>query len=165
MTGRTRLSEGVMESQSEPQKQARGAGGTPGGIGIFLLGFALACAGAWLLTNQVVVSSEYFASGFMVPIINYHMNSFGLSLVPFIIGVAFLFFDAKSVAGWLLTIAGLVIILVGILMSLHIYFRPTSLFNTLVMLVLLFGGLGLILRSFKAIPQGVGGPSGQKPSN
>ena len=141
-----------METQTEPPKKSVGAGGTPGGIGTFFLGFALASAGAWLLTNQVVVTSEFWASGFMVPVVNYHMNSFGLSLVPFIIGIALLFFDAKSIAGWLLTIAGLVIILVGILISLHIYFRPTSLFNTLTMLVLLFGGLGLILRSLKSIP-------------
>ena len=141
-----------MESEKEPQKKIVGAGGTPGGVGIFLLGFAMACAGGWLLTNQVVVSSNYFASGFMVPFVNYHMNSFGLSLVPFIFGVAFLFFNGKSVAGWLLTIAGLVIIMAGILFSLHIYFQPTTLFNTLVMLVLLFGGLGLIFRSLKALP-------------
>lgn len=144
----------------EPQKQAAdsqkksfvGAGGTPGGVGTFLLGFAFACAGGWLLTNQVTVSSQYFASGFMVPFIQYQMNAFGLSLVPFIIGVGFLFFNGKSITGWLLTIAGLVIILAGILLSLHIYFQPTSLFNTLLMLVLLFGGLGLIARSLKAIP-------------
>src|SRR5882762_10708287 len=146
-----------METPKESQNKPFGAGGTPGGIGTFLLGFALACAGGWLLTNQVVVSSEYLASGFMVPVINYRMNSFGLSLVPFIIGIGFLFYDGKSITGWLLTIAGLVIILAGILMSLHIYFRPTSLFNTLVMLVLLFGGLGLIFRSLKStqrIPEG-----------
>ena len=88
----------------------------------------------------------------MVPLINYHMNTFGLSLIPFIIGIGFLFYNGKSVTGWLLTIAGLVIILAGILMSLHIYFQPTSLFNTLIMLVLLFGGLGLIIRSLRAIP-------------
>jgi len=29
----------------------------------------------------------------------------------------------------------------------HIYFQPTTLFNTIVMLVLLVGGLGLIARS------------------
>src|ERR1041385_481685 len=126
-----------METQNEPKKKCAGAGGTPGGVGTFLLGFALACAGGWLLTNQVVVSSQYFGSGFMVPFINYHMNTFGLSLIPFILGVGFLFYDGKSIIGWLLTSAGLVIILVGILMSLHIYFQPTSLFNTLVMLVLL----------------------------
>lgn len=44
------------------------------------------------------------------------------------------------------------IILAGILMSLHVYFQPTSLFNTLAMLVLLFGGLGLIFRSLKVMP-------------
>jgi len=119
---------------------------------MFLLGLALAVAGGWLLTNQVTVSSEYFASGFMVPVINYRMNSFGLSLIPFIIGIGFLFFNGKSIIGWLLTISGLVIILAGILISLHIFFRPTSLFNTLLMLVLLFAGVGLILRSLKAMP-------------
>jgi hypothetical protein len=141
-----------MDAQKDSQNKFVGAGGTPGGIGTFLLGFALACAGGWLLTNQVTVSSEYFASGFLVPLLNYRMNAFGLSLVPFIIGIGFIFFNAKSFAGWLLTVAGLVIILAGILMSLHIYFQPTSLFNTLLMLTLLFAGLGLIIRSLKAIP-------------
>ena len=156
-----------MEAQNETRSRWAGAGGTPGGIGMFLLGFAMACAGGWLLTNQVTVTSQYFASGFMVPVINYHMNTFGLSLVPFIIGIAFLFYNGKSVVGWLLTIAGLVIILVGILMSLHIYFQPTTLFNTLVMLVLLFGGLGLVFRSLKAVPrlESEGGkPQDTKPS-
>src|SRR5436190_10812110 len=141
-----------METSNENRNRWAGAGGTPGGVGMFLIGFAMACAGGWLLTNQVTVSSDFFASGFMVPVVNYRMNSFGLSLIPFIIGIGFLFFNGKSMAGWLLTIAGLVIILAGILMSLHIFFRPTSLFNTLTMLVLLFGGLGLIIRSLKAFP-------------
>ena len=140
------------ETQNNPQKKFVGAGGTPGGVGTFLIGFAMACTGGWLLTNQVTVSSQYFASGFMIPVVNYRMNEFGLSLIPFIIGIGFLFFNGKSIAGWLLTIAGLAIIIAGILMSLHIYFRPTTLFNTLVMLVLLFGGLGLVLRSLKAMP-------------
>ena len=140
------------ETQNNPQKKFVGAGGTPGGVGTFLIGFAMACAGGWLLTNQVTVSSQYFASGFMIPLVNYRMNEFGLSLIPFIIGIGLLFFNGKSIAGWLLTIAGLAIIIAGILMSLNIYFRPTTLFHTLVMLVLLFGGIGLVLRSLKAMP-------------
>jgi len=141
-----------MESEQTKDKKIAGAGGTPGGIGMFFLGFALACSGGWLLTNQVVVTSQYFGSGFVVPFVNFHMNSFGLSLIPFILGVGFLFYNGKSIVGWLLMTAGLVIILAGILMSLHIYFQPTSLFNTLLMLALLFGGLGLIVRSLKAVP-------------
>src|ERR1051325_1078386 len=142
------------EPQTEPQtkKKVNGAGGTPGGIGMFFLGFALACAGGWLLTNQVVVSGQWLGSGFMISFICYLVSSFGLSLVLFIIGVGFLFYDGKSIIGWLLTVAALVIIMAGILMSLHIYFQPTSLFNTLLMLALLFGGLCLIFRSLKAVP-------------
>jgi hypothetical protein len=105
-----------METASDRPKHA-GAGGTPGGIGIFLFGFALACAGGWLLTNQVIVTSASVASGFVIPVVNYRMNSFGLSLIPFIIGIGFLFFNGRSITGWLLTIAGLVIIIAGILVG------------------------------------------------
>ena len=49
----------------------------------------------------------------------------------------------------LLTFAGAVIILVGIISNLDIYFQQTSLFNTLLMLVLLAGGIGLVARSLR----------------
>jgi hypothetical protein len=126
----------------ESQSRRRGAGGTEGGIGTFLLGFVMAVAGGWLLTTQVTVTSGYWRLG--------GYNAFGLSLLPFIVGIAFLFFNGKSVVGWLLTLAGAVIIFIGIIANLDIYFRPTSLFNTLVMLVLLVGGIGLIARSLRA---------------
>ena len=120
----------------------RGAGGTPGGVGTFLIGLIMAVAGGYLLTSQVVVtSSSWNLWGY---------NSFGLSLLPLLAGVGMLFFSGKSWLGWLLTIAGTVIILAGVLMNLSIYFRATSLFNTLTMLVLLAGGLGLIARSLRA---------------
>jgi hypothetical protein len=119
-----------------------GAGGTPGGIGQFLLGFALAVAGGWLLANQVVVSGgSWMLWGY---------SSFGISLIPFVLGVALLFFNGRSVPGWLLLVAGLVIIVAGVLANLRVYFVATSLFNTLLMLVLLFGGIGLIARSLRS---------------
>ena len=40
-------------------------------------------------------------------------------------------------------------IFVGILTNLDVYFRPTTLFNTLLMLVLLFGGVGLVARALR----------------
>ncbi|HVH33076.1 MAG TPA: hypothetical protein VM847_03080 [Tahibacter sp.] len=119
-----------------------GAGGTPGGIGQFLLGFALAVAGGWLLTNQVIVSGGSWSL--------WGYSSFGMSLVPFVLGIALLFFNGRSVIGWLLLIAGLVIIIAGVLVNLHVYFVATSLFNTLLILVLLFGGIGLIARSLRS---------------
>jgi predicted membrane channel-forming protein YqfA (hemolysin III family) len=123
-------------------ERVRGAGGTSGGIAIFLIGLVMAVAGGWLLTNQVTVTSGYWQWG--------GHNSFGLSLIPLIAGIAFLFFNGRSVIGWLLTLCGTVIILAGIITNLEIYFRPTSLFNTLMMLALLAGGIGLVARSLKA---------------
>ncbi|HEY5908564.1 MAG TPA: hypothetical protein VIZ31_11000 [Vicinamibacteria bacterium] len=119
----------------------KGAGGTPGGVGTFFLGLMMAVAGGYLLTNQVTVSSGFW--GYFGP------NTFGLTLVPLLFGVGLLFFDGRSMLGWLLTAAGSVIIFAGILMNLRIYFQPTSLFNTIVMLVLLVGGLGLVARSLR----------------
>ncbi len=118
-----------------------GAGGTEGGMGTFFLGFIMAVAGGYLLTNQVTVTTGYWQL--------WGFNAFGLSLLPFVVGIAFLFFDGRSVVGWVLTIAGAVIIFVGILMHMDMYFRPTSLFNTLLMLVLLLGGIGLVARSLR----------------
>jgi hypothetical protein len=119
-----------------------GAGGTPGGVGQFLVGFALAVVGGWLLMNQVTVTggAQLF----------WGYDGFGLSLLPFLLGVGMLFFNGRSIVGWLLLGAGLLIVIVGIIVNMHIYFRPTSLFNTLLMLVLLFGGIGLIARSLRA---------------
>jgi hypothetical protein len=77
-------------------------------------------------------------------------NSFGLTLLPLLIGVGILFFNGRSVLGWLLAIAGLAIIVAGILMNMDFYFHPTSLFNTLTTLVLLAGGIGLIARSLRS---------------
>lgn len=126
----------------------RGAGGTPGGIPQFLIGFVCAVAGAWLLVNQVTVTSGGWSL--------WGYDSFGLSLLPFIVGVGILFFDGRSMLGWLLLIAGCTIIGAGILMNLSIYFRPTSLFNTLMMLALLAGGIGLIARALRSIPEDFG---------
>jgi len=120
------------------ESRLRGAGGTPGGIGEFIFGLAMAIAGAYLLTNQVVVASGFWSV--------WGYNAFGLSLLPLIVGIGFLFFNGKSKLGWLLLFIGLVVIFTGVLMNLHIYFERTSLFNTIVMFVLLAGGIGLILR-------------------
>jgi hypothetical protein len=116
-------------------------GGTPGGLGTFLVGLALTIAGSYLIMAQVQVTSSYWQW--------WGTNTFGFTLIPLIIGIALLFFDGKSIPGWLLTGAGAVIILAGIITNLQVHFRQTSLFNTIVMLVLFAGGLGLMARSFK----------------
>ena len=120
----------------------RGAGGTPGGLGTFLAGSAMVVAGGYLLLTRVTVSSGLWML--------WGYNAFGLSLVPLLVGIGILFFDGRSLIGWVLTAAGALIILVGIIANLHVYFMPTSLFDTLLILGLLSGGLGLVARSLRA---------------
>jgi len=126
----------------ENELKFRGAGGTPGGLVEFFIGLGMSIAGAYLLTNQVTVTSSFWS------IRGY--SAFGLTLVPLIFGIGILFFNGKSIVGWLLLFAGVVIIFAGIITNLQIYFQPTSLFNTIIMLVLLAGGIGLIARSLVA---------------
>ena len=129
-----------------------GAGGTSGGIGTFIAGAAMVVAGGYLLLARVTVTDGGWSF--------YGYNAFGLSLVPLLVGIGILFYNGRSVPGWLLTAAGALIIVVGIVANLRIYFRSTSLFDTLMMLGLLAGGIGLVARSLRAIP-----PPGSRPGN
>jgi hypothetical protein len=126
---------------STPTPMPRGAGGTPGGVGQFFVGLIMAAAGGYLILNQVQVTTSYWNLG--------PYGGFGITLLPLLCGVGLLFYNGRSILGWLLTVAGAGIILAGVLMHMDIYFRPTTLFNTIVMLVLLFGGLGLVARSLR----------------
>ncbi|HEX4543761.1 MAG TPA: hypothetical protein VH114_11380 [Candidatus Acidoferrum sp.] len=119
-------------------------GGTPGGLGHFFLGFVMACVGGYFLSNQVLVVGSFWSF--------FGANTFGLTLVPMLFGVGILFWNGRSAAGWFLTVAGALFIFAGVLANMHIFFRPTSLFNTLVMLILLVGGLGLIARALRPHP-------------
>jgi hypothetical protein len=130
--------------EPSPSGGGRGAGGTRGGVGEFVLGAVLLAAGGYLLLDTVQVTSNFGA------LWGWGYGSFGLSLIPLFLGVALLFFNGRSVPGWALTILGAVIIFVGILARMTIYFRQTSLFNVLLMLVLIAAGLGLVARSLRA---------------
>jgi hypothetical protein len=118
-------------------------GGTPGGLPIFALGLGMAAGGAYLLTNQVSVHSGYWRF--------WGEQTFGLTLLPLLFGIGLLFWDGRSKLGWILSGLGAVFIFAGILANLEIHFRPTSLFNTLVILTLLVGGLGTIARSLRPV--------------
>lgn len=116
-------------------------GGTSGGLGHFLLGFVMTCIGGYLLSHRVSVVGSYW--GF------YGGSTFGVTLIPMLFGIGILFFNGRSAIGWILTVGGACFIFAGIIANLHIYFQSTTLFDTMVMLILLVGGLGLIARSMR----------------
>jgi hypothetical protein len=123
----------------------QGAGGTPGGVSEFIVGLLMAAVGFYLLFSHVQVHSSYWSFGG----IGGPGRSFGLSLMPLLFGVGILFVNGKSLWGWLLAVGGLLFILAGILMNMDINFMQTSLMNTIFMLILIAGGLGLIVKGLR----------------
>ena len=122
------------------------AGGTPGGLAPFLLGVAITIAGGYLLLSSLRVVNGFWGGlfsigGFNVP--------GGIILIPFIIGLAIVFYDAKKWYGWLLAGGSLLALIVGAIASVRFSFQGMSAFELIVILVLLFGGIGLVLRSVR----------------
>jgi hypothetical protein len=120
----------------------RNVGGTPGGARAFFLGVVMAAVGAYLLLHQVTVTGGYWSFG-----LGGYGKSFGLTLIPLLFGVGILFYDGRSFAGRVLTAIGALLIVTGVIANIDIQMRETSLFNLLVMLALLFGGIGLCVRA------------------
>ena len=112
------------------------------GFGTFIVGLILASAGVYLFTSQVDVGAGPFG-GFAW----FGATSFGLLLVPLLLGIGLMCFDFGSRVGRLLVAIGAVILLASVLNTFRITFRTTSLFNTLLMLGLSISGVGLIARA------------------
>ncbi|MFO0668674.1 MAG: hypothetical protein U0235_03455 [Polyangiaceae bacterium] len=104
------------------------------------MGLALMAVGAYLFLSRVVVMSN----------MDMLFGHAGLVLVPLGLGVAMLFFNARSIVGWLLAGGSVVTVLVSIIMNLTLFFQPTNFLRTTVMMALLFVGLIMMMRSFRS---------------
>src|SRR5215471_15627088 len=102
-----RTEPGKADANSRDDSYRLVPGGERGGLGMFLFGLVLTIAGGYLIMNQVQVTSGYWQW--------FGNNTFGLTLIPLIIGIGLLFFNGRSVIGWLLAGGGAVIIFIGIL--------------------------------------------------
>lgn len=125
------------------RRKFEGPGGTPGGAGEALIGLAMVLVGIYLVFDRVTVHTafwRFFGSA---------GTSFGLTLMPLLVGIGLLFFNGRSVLGWLLMGGGVLLILVGVLSNLDIYFRPTSLWATIMMFGLIGGGIGLFAKGLR----------------
>lgn len=131
---------------------ARGAGGSDGGTGAFLIGLIMMIGGGYLLLNGIVVrpvlgfGSRMFGIG-GVPITT------GMVLIPFMFGVGLIFYNARNWIGWILAVGALVALVFGVLANMTLQLARMSAFDLIVILVLLVGGIGLFLRSLRNFNQ------------
>ncbi len=126
----------------------RGAGGSEGGSGQFLLGLAMMCGGFYMLLNAISVTSN-FGMGMRL----FGWGGFGITsgmvMIPLIIGVGMVFYNSRNYLGWLLAFGSLAAMIFGVIASVQFNLRTMSAFDLIVILVLAVGGLGLFLRSLR----------------
>ena len=60
-----------------------------------------------------------------------------------------IFFNARSIWGWLLVGASLVMLVFGVITSIDFYMTRMTAFELILIIVLMVGGLGLFLSSFR----------------
>ncbi|WP_339720628.1 hypothetical protein [uncultured Paraglaciecola sp.] len=128
-----------------------GAGGSSGGIGQFFIGVIMMCGGFYLLLNSITVSSNFGLSSRLFGFGNNFGVTGGMIMIPFIFGIGLVFFNAKNILGWLLTLGSITALIFGVISSVRFNLRTMTTFELIVILVLAVGGLGLFLRSLKKI--------------
>ena len=127
----------------------QGAGGTSGGSGQFLLGLVMMCSGFYLLLSSVIVSSTFGLGSRLFGIGGFGVTG-GIILVPLVIGIGMIFYNARSYLGWLIAIASFFAMVFGVISSVSLDLRTMSAFYLITILVLAFGGLGLFLGSLRS---------------
>lgn len=132
-----------------------GAGGTPGGVRDFLVGIAMMAIGFYVLLSKITV-----VSGFMSGATLYRLGSAqglpfqlqvtsGTIFIPMIFGIVMIFYNGKSVLGWLLFALSVFAMIAGVITSLSIRMQSMSAVDAIIIFVMAFGGLGVFLRSLK----------------
>lgn len=128
---------------------ARGAGGSDGGTGAFLIGLIMMIGGGYLLLNGIVVRPVFGFGSRMFGIGGVPITT-GMVFIPFMFGVGMIFYNAKNWIGWVLAVGSLVALVFGVLANMTLQMARMSAFDLIVILVLLVGGIGLFLRSLRS---------------
>lgn len=126
-------------------------GGRPGGEVKFLIGAVLALVGSWLFFDSVRFTTDH--GGLISGAVGgrrgglMETTSMGIVLLPLFAGVVALFFDVRKAWAWALTGLGVVILGIEVVSRFRpvISIKGTHLF---LLIVLVAGGLGLMLRGF-----------------
>lgn len=132
----------------------RGAGGTSGGIPQFFVGLAMMIVGGYLFLNAVRVTYSFGLGNIL-----YRVNGVGVTggmvLIPFVIGVVLIFYNSRQILGWILMLGALFSLGFGVISTIQFRLNTMSAFDLIVILVLLFGGIGLFLGALDDADKGI----------
>lgn len=108
----------------------------------FVAGIVMLAVGLYILSQKVVVFSGF--GGFFR--LGGGRFSSGLIIVPLIIGIIWMFITGANFASKVFTAFATLLIIVSIIMSTHLYLSAMSLYEWILILVLIFGGAGLVAK-------------------
>ena len=114
----------------------------------FFVGLTMLCVGGYFFMANVEVYG-----GNMFTFNMFGRSYDGLIFVPLIASIIFLFFK-YCFASKVCCVLSLLLIVANVIMNLKLYWNATSLFTTVVIFVLFFGGLGLVCKTLFANPEG-----------
>lgn len=116
----------------------------------FLGGIAMLAVGLYWFSMNVTVSSSFFSSGFHFGYVR--LNS-GMVIVPFIIAIILLFINPESFGRKLFLGISVLLIIASVVLTTTIRLHQMSLFEWVLILILIFGGLALVCKTlFKPVP-------------
>lgn len=147
----------IYDRMGESMKKARNE------LLLFVVGLAMLVAGLFILSQRVMVRTS-FLGGFM-SFGGYHFSN-GLIMVPFIIGIIWMFASGAGFLSKVLTGAGVLFIVIMVIMNTNISLVTITLYEWVMILVLIFGGIGLLARVLLTNPDkgktGNGGYAGRR---
>lgn len=109
----------------------------------FIAGIIMLVAGLFIFSQKVVVSSGLFYGGLTMGGIHF---SNGIIMIPLIAGIIWMFVTGANIPSRIMTGFGVFVIVLTIILSTNISLTRMTLFDWVVILVLIFGGVGLLIR-------------------
>lgn len=114
---------------------------------LLLLGILMCGAGLYIFSKSIMVSAPRFGNMYSTwGIFGSRGIPGGMVVIPLIIGIIVWVIFPKSFAGKLISMLGTLFIILGIISSVELRYTGTSLYEFIIMLVLIFGGGALALR-------------------
>jgi hypothetical protein len=105
-------------------------------------------AGGYLFLDSIQVTNIFSIRHSLYSVGGYGLTT-GILLIPFFIGIGLIFYNGKSILGWVVAGGSLLAIIIGMIASLQFVLVNVSALDFIIIAVLLFGGIGLFLRSLR----------------
>ena len=106
---------------------------------MFFIGLAMLVVGFYIFSSRVVVTTGF----------GFHFGSIdingGIVVIPMLAGIFWWFITPKNIVPKIVTALGAVLIVVSVIINTRFYFHD-NLFSYILMLVMMAGGAGLILK-------------------